>query len=306
MTLQRRWKTLAALMMLLLAAAVLTGCNTSDYAESGKKIIPAATLQEYLGKENVVLVDMQAADAYAAAHIAGAVNITQEDIVISVPVKNMLTSKNKIQKLLSEKGIANDSIIIAYDDNRMTAARFFWTMLMYGNENVLVVDGGLDAIRSAGIPLTDDVVEPMPTEYIAGEKDTRWLATAEDVLLQVNEPNQNVILLDVRTEAEYASGGKVPSSLIWDYANVFYQDGTFKDTQTSRINFIELGIRPENETILYCQTSMRAAPVFLRLYDAGYRNIRIYDGAYLEWSQNPSYPIDMPSGIVAPSNKDAS
>ena len=29
---------------------------------------------------------------------------------------------------------------------------------------------------------------------------------------------------------------------------------------------------------------MRACPVFVQLYEAGYRNIRIYDGAMLEWS----------------------
>ena len=51
---------------------------------------------------------------------------------------------------------------------------------------------------------------------------------------------------------------------------------------------------------------MRAAPVFLQLYNAGYRNIQIYDGAYLEWSSNPNNPVDIPSGMAAPSKKDAS
>jgi len=306
MTLRRRLKTVAVLLMLVLAASVLTGCNTSKYDQSGTKVIPAAKLSDYLGQPNVVIVDMQAAEDYAAAHVQGAVNITLDDIVINVPVKNMLTSKNKIQKLLSEKGIANNSTLVVYDDNRMNAARFFWTMLMYGNENVLVVDGGLTAIRLAGYEMTDVVPEVAPTEYVAGDKDTQWLATAEDVLAQVNEPDKNTVLLDVRTDAEYQASGKVPSSILWDYANLFYKDGTFKDVQTTRINMTELGIRPENNVILYCQTSMRAAAVFLRLYDAGYRNLKIYDGAYLEWSQNPNYPIDIPTGTVAPSNKDAS
>ena len=306
MTLRRRWKTVAALLLLALAAVALTGCNTSRYEESGRKIIPAQTLSGYAGQEHVVIVDMQPAEAYAAQHVQGAVNITQEDIVINVPVQNMLTSKNKIQKLLSAKGITADDTLVVYDDNRMNAARFFWTMLMYSNQNVLVVDGGLAAIRAAGVALTDAVPEVVPTEYVAGEKDVRWLATAEDVLAQLNEPDPNTVLLDVRTEAEYLQSGKIPSSILWDYANLFYKDGTFKDTQTTRITFLDLKIRPENQTILYCQTSMRAAAVFLRLYDAGYRNLKIYDGAYLEWSSNPNNPIDQPAGMAAPSNKDAS
>ncbi|OQA45153.1 MAG: Dihydroorotase [Chloroflexi bacterium ADurb.Bin325] len=132
------------------------------------------------------------------------------------------------------------------------------------------------------------------------------LATAADVLNQVNEPDRNTVLLDVRTEAEYLSDGKIPSSVIWDFADNFSKDGTFKTVETTRINYLNRGMRPENRIIVYCQTSMRAAPVFLRLYDAGYRNIRIYDGAYLEWSGNPNSPIEMPAGAVAPSSKDAS
>ena len=306
MPFKRRWKTVAVLLMVGLAALVLTACNTSTYEESGKKIIPAKALAGFISKDNVVIVDMQTADAYAAAHVMGAVNITQEDIVINVPVKNMLTSKNKIQKLLSEKGIGNDTILVVYDDNRMNAARFFWTMLMYGNQNVLVVDGGLGAIKAAGVELTDALTDIVPAQYVAADKDAKWLASAEDVLKQVNEPDKNVVLLDVRTDAEYKSAGKVPSSILWDYADNFYQDGTFKDIETTRINYMNKGMRPENRIIMYCQTSMRAAPGFLRLYDAGYRNIQLYDGAYLEWSQNPSNPIDLPSGMAAPSSKDAS
>lgn len=306
MTFRHRWKKALALVVLAALACVLTACAAHDYAQSGKKIIPASSLNSYIGKDGVVIVDMQDAESYAAGHVEGAVNITQEDIVISVPVANTLTSKNKLQKLLGEKGIGNDTTIVVYDDNKMNAARFFWTMLMYGSENVLVVDGGLSAIKAAGIALTDAQTAVSPTEYVAGDKQDKWLATSEDVLSQVNEPDKNVVLLDVRTDAEYEASGKVPSSILWDYADNFYKDGTFKSVETTRINYIGKGITPEKTTILYCQTSMRAASVFLRLYDAGYRNIRIYDGAYLEWASNPGNPIDMPSGAVAPSGKDAS
>jgi len=306
MTFKRPWKTVIAVLMLAMAACILTACNTSTYEESGKKIIPVSSLADYLGKDNVVVVDMQSAEAYAAAHVESAISITQEDIVINVPVKNMLTSKSKVQKLLSAKGIGNETLMVVYDDNKMNAARFFWTMVMYGNQNVLVVDGGLKAIQAAGYAMTNVVPEIVPAEYVAADKDLKWLASAEDVLHQVNEPDKNVVLLDVRTDAEYASAGKIPSSVMWDYIDNFYGDGTFKNIETTRINYMNKGIRPENNIIMYCQTSMRAAPVFLRLYDAGYRNIKIYDGAYLEWSQNPNNPVDIPPGTIAPSSKDAS
>ncbi len=306
MAFKRTIKTVAVLLLLALTAGMMTACNTSKYAESGKIIIPAGNLQTYIGADNTVIVDMRSGEDYAAAHVEGAVNIPVSELMISVPVQNMLTSKSKLQKLLSAKGISSDTVIVAYDDNNMSAARLFWTMLMYQNHNVLVVDGGLSAIKASGYTLTDAVPEISPAEYVAADKDETWAATMQDVQNQVNEPDKNTVLLDVRTEEEYYASGKVPSSVMVDFYSNFYKDGTLKNIETTRINYMKEGIKPENDVIVYCQTSMRAATVFLRLYDAGYRNLKIYDGAYLEWSSNPNNPVDIPSGIVAPTNKDAS
>ena len=115
-----------------------------------------------------------------------------------------------------------------------------------------------------------------------------------------------MILLDVRTLEEFAEKGKVPGSVIIPYETNFFSDGTFKTTQITRINYLEDKINPEDEIIVYCQTSMRAAPVFVQLYEAGYRNIRVYDGAYLEWSSNSDNPVEMPAGGAAPVKKNAS
>ena len=231
----------------------------------------------------------------------------KDDIVISVPVDNMLTSKAKFEKAMSEAGIEEDTTVYIYDNDRMSAARLWWSFLMYGNENAKVIDGGISAIEMAGIELTNQAPTIKESQYKAGDKSDLYIATMGDVKDQIDEPNPNMILLDVRTDQEYIEKGKIPSSIMMDYANVFYADNTFKSVQTIRIDFIDNGMRPENEIIMYCQTSMRAAPVFLSLYNAGYRNIKIYDGAYLEWSSNPNNPVEIPEGTaVLPSKKDAS
>lgn len=301
-------KNLTFFLLVVMLAIVISACNPSEYEETTPQIISAVSLSELMSSDdNLVIVDMQKPEDYAAGHVSGAVNIAKDDIVINVPVENMLTSKSKFEKLMGEKGIDNDSTILIYDNDKMSAARLWWSFLMYGNENARVVDGGLDAIKSAGIELTKEIPAVQKTTYTASDKNKAYLADMSDVLDQVNEPNPNVVLLDVRTDQEYIESGKVPSSVMYDYNNIFYTDNTFKDVQTTRINFIDNGMRPEKEIIMYCRTSMRAAPVFLSLYNAGYRNIKIYDGAYLEWSSNPNNPIEMPDGASAlPSKKDAS
>lgn len=295
------------LVMAMLVSS-LTGCASNDFAKTTESLIVSAKeLNDYVGKANVVIVDMQSAEGYAAGHVEGAVNIPVSDIMINVPVSNMLTSKKKIETLMGSKGISNDTLVIAYDTNKMSASRLLWTLFMYGHENVKVVDGGLDAINAAGFTLTAQ--EPVVTEavFTAADPSQNWLATKSDVLNQVNNPDENTVLLDVRSDEEYYSVGKVPTSVMMNYTGNFYSvDGTFKSVETTRINYLQAKIYPKNDIIIYCQTSMRAAPVFVQLYEAGYRNIRIYDGAYLEWSSDSSNPVEMPEGQSAPVNKDAS
>jgi thiosulfate/3-mercaptopyruvate sulfurtransferase len=301
-------KKLTLTLLLVLLAVSVSACNPSDYVETESQIISASDFAELLvGDEEFYIIDMQKPEDYKKGHVEGAVNVVKDDIVISVPVDNMLTSKAKFEKAMSEAGIEEDTTVYIYDNDRMSAARLWWSFLMYGNENAKVIDGGISAIEMAGIELTNQAPTIKESQYKAGDKSDLYIATMGDVKDQLDEPNPNMILLDVRTDQEYIEKGKIPSSIMMDYANVFYADNTFKSVQTIRIDFIDNGMRPENEIIMYCQTSMRAAPVFLSLYNAGYRNIKIYDGAYLEWSSNPNNPVEIPEGTaVLPSKKDAS
>ena len=301
-------RNLAFFLLVVMLAVVLSACNPSTYEETPSQIISAASLSELISSnDNTVIIDMQSPEEYAKGHVDGAVNIVKSDIMIKVPVENMLTSKSRFESLMGDKGINNDSTIIIYDTDNMSAARLWWSFLVFGNENARVIDGGLQAIKSAGYEMTKDIPDIKKTTYVAGDKNKAYLADLSDVVNQINEPDANVVLLDVRTDQEYSEKGKIPSSVMWDYNNIFYKGNTYKDVQATRINFIDNGMRPEKEIIMYCQTSMRASAVFLSLYNAGYRNIKIYDGAYLEWSSNPNNPIMLPEGASAlPSNKDAS
>lgn len=300
-------KKLALFLAFVLMAVGFSGCASHTFVQTDPSVtVSVQDLSNYIGKEGVVIVDTRSPEDYAAGHVEGAVNIPTDEIVINVPVKNMLTSQKKIEKLMGANGISNTTTVIAYDANRMGASRLLWTLFMYGHRNVKVVDGGFAAISAQGLASSTDVPTPAEAVFEAREPSSNWLATQEDVLAQVNAPDENVILLDVRTAEEYYEAGKVPTSVMIDWSTNFFSDQTFKTTDITKINYMEAGIFPENEIIIYCQTSFRAAPVFVQLFEAGYRNIRIYDGAYLEWSSNSGNPIEMPAGAAAPAAKDAS
>lgn len=299
-------KKITIFSFLAVLTALVTGCSSHTYVQGESLIVPTAELSGYAGQSGVVIVDTRSAEEYAAGHVRGAVNIPTGDIVINVPVKNMLTSKKKIEKVMGSNGISNETLVLAYDGNKMGASRLLWTLFMYGHQKVKVIDGGFEAIQNAGIELTTDIPTPAEAVFTAGEPSANWSVTMEDVRNQVNNPDPHTVLLDVRSMEEYAEVGKVPTSIMVPYETNFFTDGAFKTTQITRINYLEEKIYPEDEIIIYCQTSMRAAPVFVQLYEAGYRNIRIYDGAYLEWSSNSDNPVEMAAGGAAPVKKNAS
>ena len=299
-------KRLSVLLAAVMMAGIFVSCNGHTYAKGDSKLLPAASLSTQMQKENVVVVDMQSPEDYAAGHVAGAVNIPSSDIVIDIPVKNMLTTASKLETVLRASGISNDTSVLVYDSDKMSAARFLWTLFMYGHENVMVIDGGVSAIKAAGVPMDTAAVTPTPGTFTAGSPSQNWLATMKDVQAQVNNPDANVILLDVRSDEEYQTEGKIPTAIMRNYLTNYYADGTLKNAQTTKIDYLEAGIFPEKQIIIYCKTSFRAAPVFLELYEAGYRNLKIYDGAWLEWTSYSDNPIEHPQGSAAPSQKDAS
>lgn len=291
---------------LAMLAVGITGCSSHTFVQGESLIVPADEVSALSGQDNVVIVDTRTASEYAAGHVAGAVSIPTDDIVINVPVNNMLTSKNRMEKVMSAAGISNDTLVLAYDANKMGASRLLWSLFMYGHQNVKVIDGGYEALVQAEAAMNTEAVVPEPAVFTVQEPTRNWLAEMDEVRAQVEQPDPHVILLDVRRPDEFAESGKIPGSVMIPYETNFFSDGTFMTPQITRINYLEEKINPEDEIIIFCQTSMRATPVFVQLYEAGYRNIRIYDGAYSEWTSRSDNPVEMPAGGAAPVKKNAS
>lgn len=301
---------LLLLFMLIAAMTLSIGCSTKNTDDEGQYIIEAKDIKNYMNKPEVVIVDMQKPEDYAKGHLKGAVNITLQNIVISTPVPNMLAPKEQIETVLGAKGIGNDTTILIYDNNNnMEAARMFWTLQVYGHKNMKVISGGIKAMEAAKLEISTEVPAVTSVKYTAADKNTDIIATIDEVKAQVDKPQENTVLLDTRSPEEYAEG-TIPGSILMNYIQNNYNDGTYKSVQDIKIQYIENKITADKQVIMYCKTSVRAAQTYLALYNAGYRNLKVYDGAWLEWSAIMGNTVQSapstPTAPVESNNKDNS
>lgn len=272
------------LFTLIVAMVLSTGCSLANAYDEGDYIIAAKDAKDYMNKPGVVIVDMQKPEDYAKGHLAGAVNITLQNIVVNTPVPNMLAPKEQIEAVLGAKGIGNDTTILIYDNNNnMEAARLWWTLQVYCHENAKVISGGINAIKTAKMEINTEIPAVASVKFTVKDKNTDGIATIDDVKAQVSQPQGGVVILDTRTPEENAEG-TIPGSVLVNYIENNYNDGTYKSVQDIKIQYIENGIKPDKQVIMYCKTSVRAAQTYLAMYNAGYRNLKVYDGAWLEWS----------------------
>lgn len=289
------------LVILLVFSMILTiiGCNKSNSIEGGE-IISSAEAIELFGDDDVLIIDAQKSASYVKEHIENSINISRADIVVNEPVLSMLAPKGQIEEVLGKKGISNESKILIYDsNNNMDSARLWWTLKVYGHDYVKVISGGLIALKEAGASISKDVPDMAETEYIASEKDNSLITDLSEVVALVEKPDEDIYIIDVRNKEEYDSGA-IPDSVLIDYMGNNYNDGTYRSIQNIKIIYIEKGIKSDKTAIIYCKSSVRGAQTLLALYNAGYRNLKLFDGGWIEWSTDESLPVQRPEAGSAP------
>ena len=282
------------LSFLIILPALFISCGPSVPGEKGTEIITAEKAVEMISEGNISIIDARKAADYSKSHVKNAVNVSRNDIVDSSKYPNMLAGGEQISEVLGSRGISNDKTIVVYDDNKnMDSARLWWTLKVYGNDNVKVVSGGLKALESAGAEMSSAASSLPKAEYKVSSLRSEMIADLKYMKKQVNKPSEDIVIIDTRTKEEYEEG-TIPGSYHLNFVDNNFKDGTYKPVQQISIRYLEQGISADKEAVMYCKTSIRGAQTYLALYNAGYRKLKLYDGAWVEWSSNPLNPIYKP------------
>ena len=287
-----------SVIILLLITLVLAGCGVKSTGEKGTEIISAKEALTLIKADNVILVDARSAMDYKKVHLINAVNVSRADIVINSPYPNMLCLPKQFEKAMEVNGISNTSTLVVYDSNKnMDSARLWWTLKIYGHNKVKVVSGGMDALLKAGINTTTTIPDVAKGSFKTVAVNSEMLALRKEIKNHINTPSENTVIIDTRSQEEY-NEGTIPGSALLNFEGNNFSDQAYRPVSQIQIRYLEEDIDYNDKIIMFCKTSIRGAQTYLALYNAGYRNLKLYDGAWVEWSASPANPVFKPETKV--------
>ena len=269
-------------------------------------LVDADYVEAHIGAPGTVIVEVdEDTSAYDKGHIPSAIKIDwKKDL--QDPVRRDFVDKVGFEALLSERGISNDDTVILYGgNNNWFAAYAYWYFKLYGHQNVLLLDGGRKKWELDSLELVTEVPERAKTDYTAQEQDSSIRAFRDEVIDSIGKRN----LVDVRSPDEFAGrllapahlpqeaaqrGGHIPTAKNVPWSKAAQEDGTFKtDAALTALYGDEAGLDFGQDTIAYCRIGERSAHTWLVLHELlGERDVKNYDGSWLEWGNLVGFPIE--------------
>lgn len=275
------------------------------------RIVDTDTVAQAMSR-GAILWDIREADAYKKGHIPGAVNLgTRVCSQLRTPVSWDYIPIERIISRLGAWGIDPGKEIIAYADKGSACPYFILVSLeLVGAKNVYVYHGGIDDWKTAGRPIATAVTTLPPVTF-----DLHWLP---GVIVSTDEVRASLMrsdvqILDVRTPNEFMGldvralrGGHIPHAVNIPYEQNWIDPESLVKVQKKQVanndgfalktgedlKQVYAKLDPALQTIVYCQSSPRAAVTATVLKDLGFRDVRVYDSSWAGYGNR----FDLPAG----------
>ena len=263
-------------------------------------VVEAQELRDRLGEKNLLVIDVSIPQVYREGHIPGAIHLSYPSILLAHDnVDCDIPSDEVLSASLSGIGLLPQHHVVAYDSQyNPMASRFLWTLEEIGHQSFSIMNGGWHAWRNTGLPVDTRPRILVESKYQA-KQTGKANATCEYIEKKLGDPN--VVILDTRMLEEFTNellmtdrGGNIPGAVHFDWERAINPDDHFRflDDNIIMKYLSEIGVVPEKEIIIYCQTHFRSAHTYIVLKHLGFKNIRGYAAGYSEWGNASLTPIE--------------
>lgn len=187
-------------------------------------------------------------------------------------------------------GIGDGDTVVIYDNvNGIWATRLWWQFQLEGDDDVLVLDGGLAAWRAAGeTVVAGEALVRDPAVFTPHRRPERVVST-EEVLAGTEDDR---VLLIEALDAKLYDRGHIPSAVNVPAAALYQDDGTLRPTEELRGIFAAVGaLDPDVRPVAYCGGGIAATAVTFALQELGRSDVAVYDGSKNAWTADPSRPL---------------
>ena len=250
--------------------------------------IDSKWLASHLDSPQTVIIDSRGNIPYRLAHIKNARPLAVEHVIsVASNGANLVLDESSAEKIFSDLGIDDSKTVVVYGENvDPSAARIVWSLMYHGHQNTKLLDIGFTAWQRLGLPISRGTTTTINTTTPA-KFNSKPIGTirADADMIKAKQSDPNVIIVDARTPQEHMQA-RIPGSILHNWEEGLGDNGSmFKSKEELRKDFENNGITPDKEIICYCHSGSRSSHKFMQFKQAGFENVRMYDGSIIDWAQ---------------------
>jgi len=224
-------------------------------------------------------------------------------------IKWMLPAQADFQKLMRDIGVKAGRPTVIVSDGATggdldMAARIYWSMKVYGDDHLALLDGGTTAWLAAGLPVSTDAAPSGEGDWVASAERRQYMADSNDVARAIHSRMQ---LVDARPMSFYVGLERKPVVLASGHIDgavnfppevrAAKADGAqhFLGAQQYAAIFRHLDVNPKKASITYCNTGHLASGAWFVLSEIMKApHARVYDGSMYEWTTENRPVVGLP------------
>lgn len=235
---------------------------------------------------------------YLRGHLPGAVWVDLERHLTGAHVtgagRHPLPDPRALQDAARGWGVHTGDEVVVYDDQGgLSAARAWWVLRWAGLERVRLLDGGLPAWETTGLPLSDAEPDPEQGDVVVrtGGMPTLTAEAAEAMA-------RDGVLVDARAAARYRGdeepidpiAGHVPGAVNVPTTAHVQADGRLVGADELLTAMRAAGVRAGEPVGAYCGSGVTAAHTVLALASVGIP-AALYPGSWSGWIEAADHPV---------------